>query len=123
MFRYGFTFLVFVLLMLSFLSKPVDANDVLTAQELLTKLGYTPGPIDGSYGSKTKYALENFYAAQNKKFDGKLDENEIADLKVSIKVFKASEPKLNEVDFGILRDRINTAISLVNTIEITNKYF
>jgi len=96
MFRYGFTFLVFVLLMLSFLSKPVDANDVLTAQELLTKLGYTPGPIDGSYGSKTKYALENFYAAQNKKFDGKLDENEIADLKVSIKVFKASEPKLKK---------------------------
>jgi len=77
MFRYGFTFLVFVLLMLSFLSKPVDANDVLTAQKLLTKIGYTPGPIDGSYGSKTKYALENFYAAQNKKFDGELSKNEI----------------------------------------------
>ena len=26
-------------------------------------------------------------------------------------------------DFGILKDRINTAISLVDTIEITNKYF
>ena len=36
---------------------------------------------------------------------------------------KALQEKLNEVDFGILRDRINTAISLVDNIEITNKYF
>ena len=55
-----------------FFLKPLAANDVQIAQELLTKLGYTPGPIDGSYGSKTKFALENFYAAQNKKFDGQL---------------------------------------------------
>ena len=49
---------------------PVMANNVLETQKMLAKLGYAPGPIDGSYGSKTKYALENFYAAQNKKFDG-----------------------------------------------------
>ena len=80
MFRYGSKFLVFVLLILSFFDKPVAANDVLTTQELLTELGYTPGPIDGNYGTNTKYALENFYAAQNKKFDGELSTNEISAL-------------------------------------------
>ena len=65
---------------LSFFSDPVTANNVLEAQKMLTKLGYAPGPIDGSYGSKTKFALENFYAAQNKKFDGQLSANEIVSL-------------------------------------------
>jgi hypothetical protein len=36
---------------------------------------------------------------------------------------KVLQEKLNEDDFGILKDRINNAISLVDTIEITNKYF
>ena len=36
---------------------------------------------------------------------------------------KGLQKNLNEVDFDILKDRINTAISLVDTIEITNKYF
>jgi peptidoglycan hydrolase-like protein with peptidoglycan-binding domain len=35
----------------------VTANNVLEAQKMLTKLGYAPGPIDGSYGDKTKSAL------------------------------------------------------------------
>ena len=64
-------FLVFAL------GTPIFANDVRITQQLLTKLGYNPGPIDGSYGDKTKRALENFYAAQNKKFDGELSSNEI----------------------------------------------
>jgi peptidoglycan hydrolase-like protein with peptidoglycan-binding domain len=59
------------------LGTPIFANDVRITQQLLTKLGYNPGPIDGSYGDKTKRALENFYAAQNKKFDGELSSNEI----------------------------------------------
>jgi hypothetical protein len=59
---------------------PVMANNVLEAQKMLTKLGYAPGPIDGSYGAKTKYALDNYYAAQNKKFDGELSANEIKSL-------------------------------------------
>jgi len=93
---YVFRVLVFVLLTIGFLTKPVIANDIFTAQRLLTELGYAPGPIDGAYGGKTKRALVNYYNAQNKKFDGKLGENEIADLKVSIKVFKASEPKIKK---------------------------
>ena len=36
---------------------------------------------------------------------------------------KVLQKNLNEDDFDILKDRINSAISLVDTIEITNKYF
>ena len=36
---------------------------------------------------------------------------------------KVLQENLNEDDFDILKDRINTAISLIDTIEITNKYF
>ena len=77
---YYLRILVILFFGLSFFSDPVMANNVLEAQKMLTKLGYAPGPIDGSYGSKTKYALENFYAAQNKKFDGELTKNEISAL-------------------------------------------
>ena len=80
MFGYCLKIFVCIFLTFSFFIKPLAANDVQIAQELLTKLGYTPGPIDGSYGSKTKFALENFYAAQNKKFDGQLSANEIMSL-------------------------------------------
>ena len=54
-------FLVFAL------GTPIFANDVRITQQLLTELGYNPGPIDGSYGDKTKRALENFYETQNQK--------------------------------------------------------
>ena len=83
-------------LFMSVFSIPVHADNVLLAQELLTKLGYTPGPIDGSYGAKTKYALDNYYAAQNKKFDGKLDKNEIIDLKTTLKNSVNLKPKLKK---------------------------
>ena len=36
---------------------------------------------------------------------------------------KVLQENLNDDDFGILKNRINTAISLVDTIKITNKYF
>jgi hypothetical protein len=52
-----------------------------------------------------------------------LKTDNLSDLELFDCHVKALKTKLNEDDFGILRDRINTAISLVNTIEITNKYF
>ena len=77
-------------------STPALANDVLTAQQLLTELGYNSGPADGSYGRKTEQALINFYAAQNKKFDGELSANEIKDLESSLSVSIAARPKLKK---------------------------
>lgn len=39
-------------------------SDVMTAQRLLTALGYYRGPIDGVYGSGTRSAVSQFEAAQ-----------------------------------------------------------
>ena len=39
---------------------PAMSNTVSFAQRMLNELGYNAGPIDGSYGGKTKRALEAF---------------------------------------------------------------
>ena len=52
-----------------------------------------------------------------------LKTDDLSDLELFDCHLKALQEKLNEDDFGILKDRINNAISLVDTIEITNKYF
>ena len=67
------------------LSTPTFANEMLTAQKLLTKLGYSPGPIDGTFGNKTKKALEKYYISIGEKYDGTFDSNELEDLRASIK--------------------------------------
>ena len=54
-----------------------------TAQRLLNQLGYNAGVVDGLYGGKTRRALEEFYADNSSSFDGKLDANEVADLKAA----------------------------------------
>jgi len=84
------------ILSLAFTSTALYAEDVLLAQELLTKLGYNPGSVDGSYGGKTEQALIKFYASQNKKFDGELSANEIKDLESSLSVSIAARPKLKK---------------------------
>lgn len=60
------------------------AKDVQITQQLLANLGYNPGPIDGSYGGKTKRALIQLYASQDKVFDGELSSNEIDALKTAV---------------------------------------
>lgn len=59
------------------------AGTVDTAQRLLNQLGYNAGAFDGAYGKKTRGALEAFYADNGGSFDGKLDANEVADLKAA----------------------------------------
>ena len=80
-------------------STPALANDVLTAQQLLTELGYNSGPVDGSYGRKTERALIKFYAAQNKKFDGELSANEIKDLESTVSFYKTKIAESNRRDY------------------------
>ena len=63
------------------LSSPALANSVAQSQRMLNQLGYNAGPIDGAYGGKTRGALEKFYADNGLSYDGKLDANEVADLK------------------------------------------
>ena len=71
--------IIFILL-IGLISSPVHANKVLTVQELLTKLGYEPGPTDGEYGNKTELALKSYYISKNKKYDGEISDNELNDL-------------------------------------------
>ena len=106
MFGYCLKIFVCIFLTFSFFIKPLAANDVQIAQELLTKLGYTPGPIDGSYGSKTKFALENFYAAQNKKFDGQLNANEIMSLIKASKNLNFSFEALKMMDAHVEKSEL-----------------
>ena len=70
---------------LMFLSAPVLAGTVDSAQRMLNHLGYNAGTVDGAYGKKTRGALEAFYADNGGSFDGKLDENEISDLRKALK--------------------------------------
>jgi hypothetical protein len=70
MFSFGLKFLLLIFLSIGFLAKPVIANDIFTAQRLLTELGYAPGPIDGAYGGKTKKAFIKLYTDQSMAFDG-----------------------------------------------------
>ena len=96
MFGLGLKFLVLIFLTISFLAKPVIANDILTAQRLLTELGYAPGPIDGAYGGKTKKAFIKLYTDQNMTFDGIVDKNELDLLKILISKINRSMPKLHK---------------------------
>jgi hypothetical protein len=68
----------------------VFADTVAQSQRMLNQLGYNAGPVDGAYGGKTKRALEAFYAKNGGSFDGKLDTNEIIDLKNAIKEIKTN---------------------------------
>lgn len=56
------------------------SQDVKDAQVLLNSLGFDAGPEDGISGAKTEAALSEFYASQEKTFDGFLSENELLDL-------------------------------------------
>ena len=56
------------------------SQQVKDAQVLLNSLGFDAGPEDGLDGRKTKLALIEFYAAQQKTFGGQLSDNELFDL-------------------------------------------
>ena len=67
---------------LAILGSPLFAfsQQVKDAQVLLNSLGLDAGPEDGLDGRKTKLALIEFYAAQQKTFDGQLSDNKLFDL-------------------------------------------
>jgi len=93
MFSFSLKFLLLIFLSIGFLAKPVIANDIFTAQRLLTELGYAPGPIDGAYGGKTKKAFIKLYTDQSIAFDGVVDKNELDLLKNLIAKINRPIPK------------------------------
>jgi hypothetical protein len=75
------------------LMSPANAaiNNVQEVQTWLTQLGFEPGPADGSYGKRTKQALEAFYQSKGGSFDGELSDNEVQYLREAIKAAGISE--------------------------------
>ena len=71
---------IFFVFLFVALSSPVVSGTVDTAQRYLNILGYDAGVVDGLYGSKTKRALTAFFADRGTKYDGTLDDAEIAAL-------------------------------------------
>ena len=71
---------VILILLIGLFSSPIHANKVLTIQELLAKLGYEPGPIDGEYGNKTELALKSYYISKKENYDGDISANELNEL-------------------------------------------
>ena len=91
------------------------ANDVQITQQLLTNLGNNLGPIDGSYGGKTKRALDQFYASQDKVFDGELSSNEIDALKTArAALVQESPPMLTLVGQTILSKSLLVFFSVIS---------
>ena len=83
----------------------LSSNDIMKAQNILTELGYEPGPVDGVWGGKTKKALYNFYQERNKKFDGILDLKEMSDLEVAFNKFLKTRTKFKNINHSTERYR------------------
>ena len=75
----------------------VFADSVAQSQRMLNQLGYNAGPVDGAYGGKTRRALEAFYAKSGGSYDGKLDTNEVIDLKNAVKEIKTNNGKYKKI--------------------------
>jgi peptidoglycan hydrolase-like protein with peptidoglycan-binding domain len=92
------------------LMSPANAaiDNVQEVQTWLKQLGFEPGPADGSYGGRTKQALEAFYQGKGGSFDGELSDNEVQDLKEAIKVAGISEEGISPLTKSTIK------FSLVN---------
>ena len=69
------------------------SQDVMASQKMLNQLGYSAGTVDGIAGNNTNTAMKEFYADAGKVFDGKIDGNEVQDLKqvVATKSFSVED--------------------------------
>ena len=98
-----------------------------TVQKDLNILGFDAGPVDGSYGKKTKGALEAFYDSKGMSFDGKLDANEVRDLKSALDSFRPknlpNHQRYRNIIRTSLRDlKVNKKMSLVDDFEKLMSY-
>jgi peptidoglycan hydrolase-like protein with peptidoglycan-binding domain len=58
------------------------------AQRALRDLGYHPGPIDGTFGSQTRMALEKYQQAEKLPVTGQLDAETMERLDVYKRLFR-----------------------------------
>ena len=74
-------------------SKKPSVKFTREAQQLLTNLGYKPGPIDGLYGHKTSEAVKSFQRTTGIKVDGWVDEDIITELRKAKTLKERSQVK------------------------------
>ena len=102
---YNYITIIFLLFSLFLPNIGLSFNDIMKAQNILTELGYEPGPVDGVWGGKTKKALNNFYQDRNKKFNGILDLKEMSDLEVAFNKFLKTRTKFENINHSTERYR------------------
>jgi hypothetical protein len=76
--------------------KKPNARHTREAQQLLTDLGYDPGPVDGDYGRRTADAVKAFQRAASITQDGWIDEDLLSTLRRAKAAYKppvVSQPK------------------------------
>jgi putrescine transport system substrate-binding protein len=69
----------------------VGPERVLAAQDALTRLGYVPGPVDGSFGPATLSAVETFQEDNDMEIIGLLTDNTAQNIERAVK-FSTSPP-------------------------------
>jgi peptidoglycan hydrolase-like protein with peptidoglycan-binding domain len=69
-------------------AQPERTPFVREAQCALRDLGYHPGPIDGTFGPRTRLALERYQLAEKLPVTGQLDAETMARLDVYRRLFR-----------------------------------
>ena len=109
--------LTLVFLLAFFGPYAVSASDyVRAAQAILNQLGYSSGAADGIAGKNTFKAIGAFYADQGKKFDGKIDYNEVRDLWEKFTLKKRGKKFIANSQYHLetLSKKDESRLSLVN---------
>jgi peptidoglycan hydrolase-like protein with peptidoglycan-binding domain len=70
----------------------VAIRETRTAQQMLTQLGYAPGPVDGLGGKRTTAAVNAFQRAQGLEVTGIIDDTLISALQFASSSAQASNP-------------------------------
>jgi len=64
-----------------YMAKNLTRADIKDIQSALNEAGYTPGPVDGVVGPKTRHGIREFQAAHKIPQSGKLDGKTLRELK------------------------------------------
>ena len=99
----------------------LNASDTtLEAQKLLKMLGYSPGPLDGLLGTKTRTALESFYVTKKQRFDGTLGITELEDLRFAVRKLSKPITKFNNINHSTgryMRTQLMCQIATVDKLK------
>ena len=79
-----FKYYSILIFLITLASNAYGSESIKEAQRLLNNLGLNAGPADGVWGKNTESAITKFYARESLTFDGKIDQNELTDLRAAV---------------------------------------